>query len=98
MVLSENFGNKAIELLPKSIIDLGTILKKDNALSIIKITSNSAKVNTVLDNTQSGQTMSYTFNNVRPGEIITLEIDPKLADKIGLNDNVIEIFYNKAKV
>jgi len=37
----------------------------------------------------------YYFENLQPGEIITLDIHHELSQKIGLDDGTIEIFYSK---
>lgn len=37
----------------------------------------------------------YYFENIQPGEIITLDIQYQLAQKMGLDDGTLEIFYSR---
>ena len=42
-----------------------------------------------------GKTLSYLVSNLKAGDIVTIEVAPDIARKIGLEDNIIEIIYNK---
>lgn len=94
MQLFENFDKDDLEILPKTIIESGSILNENSKSTVIKISSNKFVAKTKLINSQKGNSFLYEFSNVKNGEIITIEIEPKIAKKIGLSVNTIEIFYN----
>lgn len=95
--LYEYFGSDAIDILPKSIIDIGSMFNKRKDLKAIKISVNKAKYKMKRTEISDGRLIEYDFYNLKNGEIITLEIDPMITKKSGLkNGNVIEIFYTKA--
>ena len=97
VVLSEVYDKSATDVLPEDIIESGSILNIKDASKLIKISSNSATVNTSIGNEDNKKWLTYNFSNVKIGEIITLEVDPSTAKKIGLDDNIIEIIYNGEK-
>ena len=97
VVLSEIYDKTATDVLPEDIIQSGSILNIKDASKLIKISSNSAIVKTSVDNADNKKWITYDFSNVKIGEIITLEIDPSTAQKLGLDDNIIEIIFNGEK-
>ena len=97
VVLSEVYDKTATDFLPEDIIESGSILNINDAPKLIKISSNSATVKMSVGNDDNKKWLTYDFSNVKIGEIITLEVDPSTAKKIGLNDNIIEIIYNGDK-
>ncbi len=36
---------------------------------------------------------NYNFTNLNVGEIVTINLDPELATRLGLTDNIVEIFF-----
>ena len=97
VTVSEAYDPNIESFLPKSIIKYGTILNKDDAMSLLKISTTTAKVSTELDSADNKKWIAYNFSNVKAGEIITLEVEPSLAEKMGISDNTIEIIYNGEK-
>lgn len=95
--LFENYGNDTLENIPKKIIEMASVLKKNRIGTLVRITTTKAKAKKKIVNIDNGKLFSCNFRNVKPGEIITMEIEPKLAEKIGLENTVIEIFYSKVK-
>lgn len=94
MQLFENFDKEDLEIFPKNLIEMGYMLTEDNKISVIKISSNKARVNIKYIASKTGNSITYEFTNVKNGEIITIEIEPKIAKKIGLKVNSLEILYN----
>ena len=97
VVVTEAYDPRTEAFLPQNIIEYGTILSKDDAMSLLKIQTTTAKVNTELDYADNKKWIAYNFNNVKAGEIITIEVEPSLADKMGISDNTFEVIYNGGK-
>ncbi len=97
VVLFENYNTKILNILPKKLIVSGSMLRTKKISSIINISTNKAKMKSELKSTEFGQYLNFSFSGVKAGEIITLDINPILAEKLGLKTNVLEIIYNKAK-
>lgn len=97
IILTEECDKNAIDILPKNIMNYGTLIKQEDAEKIIKINSNTKSLPFAFDTSDYQKRLTYRFENVKQGEIITLEIAPALAEKLKLSNNIIEIFYNKAK-
>jgi len=96
--LYEYFGSDALDILPKNIINMGSMFNTLKNLKAINISTNKAKYSTKMTEIIDGRLISYKFSNLENGEIITLEIDPIIAKKIKLEvDNVVEIYYTEAK-
>jgi hypothetical protein len=96
ILISENYGRTAIENLPRSIIEMGSVMDLKSASKLVKIEYGKSTLKTKLYNYYYGKSLSYMISNLKPGDIITIEVLPDIARKIGLDDNIIEIFYNKA--
>lgn len=96
ILLSENYGKTTLNLLPRSIIEMGSIMKEKDAFNLLSISPKKEKVKTKLYDFYYGKTISYTIDNIKVGDIITIELEPTLAKKIGFESEYIEIFYNKA--
>lgn len=96
VLLSENYGKDTLNLLPRSIVEKGSIITLDKAPSLIKVTySDGATMENNVYDYFYGKTLSYLVSGLKAGDIVTIEVDPEIAKKIGLTDNIIEIFYNK---
>lgn len=96
ILISENFGRDALQILPRNIIEMGSVVELKSASKLIKVSYGKADMKTKLYNYYYGKSLSYLISNLKPGDIITIEVLPEVAEKIGLADNIIEIFYNKA--
>jgi hypothetical protein len=96
ILISENYSRVSLDSLPRSIIEMGSVMELKSASTIVKVSYGKATLKTRLYNYYYGKSLSYLVTGLKPGDIITLEILPEIAQKIGLEDNVIEIFYNKA--
>ena len=96
ILIFESYGRVALDTLPRSIIEMSSVIELNTALKLVKIEYGKATLKTKLYNYYYGKSLSYTVSNLKPGDIITIEILPDVARKIGLSDNIIEIFYNKA--
>ena len=96
ILISENYSKVALNTLPRSIIEMGSVMELNTALKLVKIEYGKAKLKTKLYNYYYGKSLSYMISNLKPGDIIAIEVLPDVARKIGLDDNIIEIFYNKA--
>jgi len=95
VLISENYGRTELDNLPRSIIEMGSVIELKSSSSLVKITSGNATIKTKLYNFYYGKTLSYVISGLKAGDIVTLEILPSVAKKIGLDDNIIEVFYNK---
>ena len=42
-----------------------------------------------------GKTLSYLVSDIKAGDIITVELSPELATLMKMEDNIIEVIYNK---
>lgn len=94
----ETCDKKVFNVLPKSIADYSSFVKISDATKILKINTNAAKFTTAMNATDNEKWITYSFSNVNSGEIITVEIlNKELARKMGLNADMFEIIYNKAK-
>ena len=96
IMISENYGRDALKMLPRSIIELGSVIELKSASSLAKVKHGKATLKTKLYNFYYGKSLSYLVSDLKPGDIITVEVLPEIARKIGMEDNIIEIFYNKA--
>ena len=96
VMISENYGRDALKMLPRSIIELGSVMELKSASSLVKVKYGKAKLTTKLYNFYYGKSLSFLVSDLKSGDIITVEVLPEIAQKIGMEDNVIEIFYNKA--
>ena len=95
-IISESFGKKAMENLPKSIRELGSVMKLENADNLVKITSaGSYEVEKRAYAFEYGNSISYVVKDVKVGDTISFEIDPAVAKKMELSSNVIEVFYSR---
>lgn len=97
ITLKEECDKNATDILPESIMNYGSLINQEDAEKLIKISSVTKSLPLVFDTSEYKRQLTYRFSKVKPGEIITLEIDPVLAEKLNLTNNIIEIFYNKAK-
>ncbi len=95
VLLSENYGKTSLNLLPRNIVEIGSIISLDKADSLIKVMYGEATLETKVYDYYYGKTLSYLVSGIKPGDIVTIEVAPEIAEKIGLTDNIIEIFYNK---
>lgn len=95
ILLSENYGKSALNLLPRNIVLMGSVIAPDKGDSLIKVTYGNSKLETKVYDYYYGKTFSYIISDLKAGDIVTLEVSPVIAGKIGLEDNIIEIFYNK---
>jgi hypothetical protein len=76
-------------------VEKGSIIAIDKATDLIEVTyGDSTMVNNVYDYFY-GKTLSYLISDLKAGDIVTIEVEPGIARKIGLDDNIIEIIYNK---
>jgi hypothetical protein len=97
ILLFENFGENIRDIMPKNVIEIGSRLSLKSAQTLIKIRTTKATVKTSLSDLGSSKMLTYKFKNVKTAEIITLQVDPIITEKLGLDNSLIEIIYNKAK-
>jgi len=96
VLLSENYGKESLNLLPRNIIEMGSIMKKENADKLMKVTFNEySKMENNEYDYYYGKTLSYLVSDIKAGDIVTVELSPELATLMEIEDNVIEIIYNK---
>lgn len=95
VLLSENYGKDTLNLLPRSVVEKGSIVALDKAADLIKVTYGEATMENNVYDYFYGKTLSYLVSNLKAGDIVTIEVAPDIARKIGLEDNIIEIIYNK---
>jgi hypothetical protein len=98
VLLSENYGKDSLNYLPRSVIEKGSIIDLKNAESLIKVTHGDAKLENNVYDYFYGKTLSYLVSDLKPGDIVTIEVNPDIARKIGMEDNIVEIFYNKETI
>ncbi len=95
VLLSENYGKDTLNYLPRSVVDMGSIIALEKAPELIKVTYGEATMENNVYDYFYGKTLSYLVSNLKAGDIVTIEVAPDVARKIGLEDNIIEIIYNK---
>lgn len=95
ILISENYGRTELDNLPRGIIEIGSVIELKSASKLLKVTYGNATLKTKLYNFYYGKTLSYMVSNLKAGDIVTIEILPEVAKKMGLYDNIIEIFYNQ---
>ena len=95
VLLSENYGKDSLNYLPRSVLDKGSIINLANAPSLIKVTYSDAQLENNIYDFYYGKTLSYLVSDLKPGDIVTIEINPEIAAKMEIEDNIIEIIYNK---
>jgi len=95
VLLSENYGKDTLNLLPRSVVEMGSIIELEKASELIKVTYGEATMENNVYDYFYGKTLSYLMSNLKAGDIVTIEVTPDIARKIGLEDNIIEIIYNK---
>lgn len=95
VLLSENYGKNSLNYLPRSVLEKGSIITIANAPSLVEVTFGEAKLENNVYDFYYGKTLSYLVSGLKPGDIVTIEINPEIALKMELEDNIIEIIYNK---
>lgn len=98
VLLSENYGKDALNYLPRSVLVKGSIIDLANAPSLIDVTYGEAKMENNIYDFYYGKTLSYLVSDLKAGDIVTIEINPEIAAKMEMEDNIIEIIYNKEYV
>lgn len=95
VLLSESYGRAVLNLLPSSILEMGSILNLDDADKLITISYQRGEAVNRLYEFGYGKSLSYEVSDLKPGDIVTIEIAPWLAQKMELEDNIIEVFYSR---
>lgn len=95
VLLSESYGRAVLNLLPSSILEMGSILNLKDADKLIKITYQRGDAVNRLYEFGYGKSLSYQVSDLQPGDIVTIEIAPWLAQKMEMEDNIIEVFYSR---
>ncbi len=95
VLLSESYGRTVLNLLPSSILEMGSILKLDDAGKLITISYQRGDAVNRLYEFGYGKSLSYEVSDLKPGDIVTIEIAPWLAQKMELENNIIEVFYSR---
>lgn len=95
VLLSENYGKDTLNLLPRSVVEKGSIIALEKAPELIMVTYGEATMENNVYDYFYGKTLSFLVSNLKAGDIVTIEVAPDIARKIGLDDNIIEIIYNK---
>ncbi len=98
VLLSENYGKDALSYLPRSVLDKGNIINLANAPSLIKVTYGEGTMENNIYDFYYGKTLSYLVSGLKPGDIVTIEIAPEIAAAMEMEDNIVEIIYNKEYV
>lgn len=95
VLLSENYGKDSLNYLPRSVLEKGSIIALANAPSLIEVTYGEGKLENNVYDFYYGKTLSYLVSDLKAGDIVTIEINPEIAKKMQMEDNIIEIIYNK---
>ena len=95
VLLAENYGKDTLNLLPRSVVEMGSIISLDKTSDLIKVTYGESTMENNVYDYFYGKTLSYLVSNLKAGDIVTIEVAPDIARRIGLEDNIIEIIYNK---
>lgn len=67
--------------------------KKFNDLASVTATTTKPTQETKQNAESKSITQNYQFTNLNVGEIVTINLDPELATRLGLTDNIVEIFF-----
>lgn len=94
VLLSESYGRAVLNLLPSSVLEMGSILNLDDADKLITISYQRGEAVNRLYEFGYGKSLSYEVSDLKPGDIITIEIAPWLAQRMEMEDNIIEVFYS----
>lgn len=95
VLLSESYGRTVLNLLPSSILEMGSILNLDDAEKLITISYQRGDAVNRIYEFGYGKSLSYEVSDLKPGDIVTIEIAPWLAQKMELENNIIEVFYSR---
>lgn len=98
VLLSENYGKDALSYLPRSVLDKGNIINLANAPSLIEVTYGDGTMENNIYDFYYGKTLSYLVSGLEAGDIVTIEISPEIAAAMEMEDNIVEIIYNKEYV
>lgn len=97
VTLCENFGRSAERLFPEELLQEMSSLREAELASVLRISTNEAVFDTTFQTTEDGIRTDIRFADVKPGEIITLDMDPDFAESLGLVENIVEVFYNVSR-
>ncbi len=96
IIVSENFSSKIMQHYPVPLRQSGSLIQNDNALNLLKISAETKGIEPLFYDEGFRKSIHYKITNLKVGEIVTVEFSDELTKKLGLNENAIEIFYNKA--
>lgn len=77
----------------KGSVTNGVANKQFFDLATVTSTTTKPTLETKQDTEQKTTTQNYKFTNLNIGEIVTINLDPELATRLGLTDNIVEIFF-----
>ena len=97
VILSEIYDDTANEFLSENLLNIGSVFNIADPTTLLHISSNDAKVNTVIDNKEHSKSLTFNISKIKIGDIISIEINAAVAKSLGLEDTIIEIIYNGEK-
>jgi hypothetical protein len=77
----------------KGSVTNGVANKKFYDLVAVTATTTKPTQETKQDAERKTTTQNFKFTNLNVGEIVTINLDPELATRLGLTDNIVEIFF-----
>lgn len=89
----ERFSTKGMEILPLEILYDYSYILEDELENRIFISTNEATYTISTQMVEDGRRVSLHFDNVYPGEIITLDTTFEFSQMLDLDDGSVEIFY-----
>lgn len=92
----EQYAANAKDFIPDELLNKYSKINKTEIEKLIKISTNEAKYTMTEQQYEDGRKLYIQFDAVKPGEIITLDLENKFAKTLGMDEYSIEIFYNKA--
>ncbi|MHB1454419.1 MAG: hypothetical protein ACYCYM_10765 [Saccharofermentanales bacterium] len=97
ITFGENYDRSAQRLFPEKLLEEMSSIREAGLAEILQITTNEATFETTSRTTGDGIRTDIRLTGVKPGEIITLDMDPSFAESLGLTDSIVEIFYNVSR-
>jgi len=89
----ERFERDSFFPFPGDLVHSISMINEETIENLIRIYTNEAEYSFRTELAEDGRKVHVDFNNVNPGEIITLDIAFDFAKKLGLDDGSLEIFY-----
>ncbi|OJU10884.1 MAG: hypothetical protein BGN88_08995 [Clostridiales bacterium 43-6] len=96
ITITEKFTKNAREILPLSVLNIGSVFSKSDAEIAKQFKEESTLVKPVIEKVKNedGYTYKITFDGLKKGDITTMFFARDFQEKLALPDSKVEIFYS----